>query len=153
MAAAEIDTSGTANEGTNVGLYITKVGTGVGATWDSGRTITVNSSGHINLSFFPECDNTSTATVNEEYEVGLHDWYVTITTSEEPDLCSDEVSDTWNFTVIGSLYPTIDLPDGSSNYTAADSVLVQGAVENYCGEPITLNYSMEAKRTDIDSIN
>ncbi|UCD07299.1 MAG: carboxypeptidase regulatory-like domain-containing protein, partial [Candidatus Aenigmatarchaeota archaeon] len=129
--------------GHNVTLYITKVGSGAGATWDSGRVLTTNASGEVNYSFFPTCDNLSTPLEDEEYEVGDHDWYTIITTTQDPDLCQDEQSDTWNFSVIGTLSNTIDLPDGSENYTAADTILIQGAVENYCEEPITLNTTTE----------
>ncbi|MBN2042783.1 MAG: hypothetical protein JW754_03175, partial [Candidatus Aenigmarchaeota archaeon] len=130
---------GTLGAGTNVDLYITKVGSGAGATWDSGRTLVTNATGHINFSFFPSCDNASTPLIDEEYEVGKHDWYAEITTSQDPELCTDQQSDTFNFNVTGTLLNNIDLPDGTENYTAADTILIQGAVENYCGEPITLN--------------
>ncbi|MCK4335536.1 MAG: hypothetical protein KAW40_02305, partial [Candidatus Aenigmarchaeota archaeon] len=61
----------------------------------------------------------------------------------EPNLCQDEQSEYYDFNVTGTLSNVIDLPDGSENYTAADTILVQGAVENYCGEPITLNTTTE----------
>jgi hypothetical protein len=56
----------------NTTMYITKVGTGGGASWDSGHSLTANSSGEVLYNFFPTCDNSSTPTVNEEYEVGVN---------------------------------------------------------------------------------
>ncbi|MCK4497493.1 MAG: hypothetical protein KAU24_04805, partial [Candidatus Aenigmarchaeota archaeon] len=118
----------------NVSFNITKVGVGGGASWDGGIWIETNVSGMANFSFIPTCDNISTPTENEEYEVGEHQWFVKVRDSEQ--CYQPSQSSTWNFTVIGTLYNTIDLPDGSTNYTTNESILMQGFINNYCNEPI-----------------
>ncbi|MCX6814804.1 MAG: hypothetical protein NTY20_04115 [Candidatus Aenigmarchaeota archaeon] len=123
----------------NVSVNITKVGSGGGASWDSGRFRQTNSSGMINYSFFPTCDNPSTPTENEEYETGNHDWFAKVSGSEQ--CYKDSQSATYNFTVIDTLYNTIDLPNGDENYTTENSILMQGFVKNFCEEPITTSES------------
>ncbi|MCK5642494.1 MAG: hypothetical protein KAJ19_16930, partial [Gammaproteobacteria bacterium] len=129
----------------NTTLYITKVGTGGGASWDSGHSITANDSGEVQYDFFPTCDNVSTPTESEEYEVGLHQWYVEVDSS---DSCyKPQQTDTYNFTVYGSLYPIIDLPDGSQNFSIGETVLIQGFIQNYCEEPMNVNTTTEITYT------
>jgi hypothetical protein len=125
-------------EGKSVDLYITKSGTGGGATWDSGRRLYANSSGYINYSFFPTCDDAGTSDENEEYEVGQHNWYATV---QDTQLCQDYPSENYIFNVTGTLSNIIVFPDGSQNYSSTDTILLQVYVENYCAEAITTDTS------------
>ncbi|MCJ7816392.1 MAG: hypothetical protein MUP55_00915, partial [Candidatus Aenigmarchaeota archaeon] len=123
----------------NTSINITKVGSGGGASWDSGRFRVTNVSGIANYSFFPTCDNSSTPTENEEYETGNHDWFTKVSGSEQ--CYKDSQSATYNFSVIDTLTNVIDLPNGDENYTTENSILMQGFVKNFCEEPITTSES------------
>jgi len=130
--------SGPVGAGVDVEMYITKVGSGAGATYDSGRNLQTDAEGNVTFNFTATCDNASTPLIDEEYEVGVHDWYIQVI---DDQLCNDSFSyednDYYNFSVTGTLSNAIVFPDGSNNYTTWDSILLQGYVENYCGEPIT----------------
>jgi hypothetical protein len=95
--------------------------TGSGASWDSGRFISTNDSGMASYNFFPTCDNSSTPTENEEYETGNHDWFAKVSGSEQ--CYKDTTSSTYNFSVVDTLYNTIDMPNGELSLETAYELL------------------------------
>ncbi|MBN2331146.1 MAG: hypothetical protein JXC85_05005, partial [Candidatus Aenigmarchaeota archaeon] len=127
--------------GQTLTLYVSKVGTGSGATWDSGHVLTTDGNGTVSYNFTATCNDPNTTSVDEEYEVGAHNWYIEITTEDDDYLCQDSQSEYYDFDVTGALENFIVFPDGTKNYTSEDTILLQGYVNNYCGEPITTSVS------------
>ncbi|MEM2963688.1 MAG: hypothetical protein QXN01_04305, partial [Candidatus Anstonellales archaeon] len=148
------DENGSYVGGLNVTFFITMKGQGAQAVWDNPITYPdhyrqTDSEGNVSYNFTAalHCDDEGTPLVDEEYEVGPHNWYVEVNSTNEcykplKSYEAPEYNDYYEFTTIDQLNNTIQTPkDGSTIQQGRQNVSILTYIYNYCQEPMEISTS------------
>ncbi|MFH1473362.1 MAG: hypothetical protein ABIE55_00555, partial [Candidatus Aenigmatarchaeota archaeon] len=86
--------------------------------------VSTNSTGHLVQTF-----TNAIWCGDEKYYLGVHKW----SGGTDSDSCvQNNVTESSNFTLLGSLYNTLNIPDGSSNFTQAQTIDFTASVADDC---------------------
>ncbi|MBR9680050.1 MAG: hypothetical protein GOU99_03305, partial [Candidatus Altiarchaeota archaeon] len=108
---------------------------------DSNFVILTNSTGHAEFYFNATCQGEYSGA--PKFLKGEQQWKALINDSELGCYYQNDTSGflSRNLFVWGDLANSITFPDGSENFTSWDTVLLQGYIDNDCGESMTISES------------